>query len=118
MTLDNAISRLHAALDDEDIAPRWAWRVRQRLSAVKDALADEQVRVRDGWLAARAGRTDRARTQLLARVADLGSRVLERHDADPVPQELRRLLLDLERFRQRLHDLVYDSVSLELGGSE
>ena len=32
--------------------------------------------------------------------------------------EVQRLLTDLEHHVQRLHDLVYDSVSLELGGSE
>ena len=34
------------------------------------------------------------------------------------PGDLRRLVSDLERHRQRLNDLVYDSVTLELGGSE
>jgi hypothetical protein len=39
-------------------------------------------------------------------------------DVESILQEARRLLSDLEHYVQRLHDLVYDSVSLELGGSE
>jgi hypothetical protein len=35
-----------------------------------------------------------------------------------VRADLVRLVSALERYRQRLNDLVYDSVSLELGGSE
>jgi hypothetical protein len=35
-----------------------------------------------------------------------------------VATDVRRLLVDLEHYQQRRHDLVYDSVALELGGSE
>jgi hypothetical protein len=44
--------------------------------------------------------------------------VLDKLDTESILQETRRLLTDLEHHIQRLHDLVYDSVSLELGGSE
>ena len=48
----------------------------------------------------------------------LAAGVLDRLDADVILSELRRLQTDLEHYVQRVHDLVYDSVSLELGGSE
>ena len=56
--------------------------------------------------------------QLHARATTLASGVLDKLDADTILQETRRLLCDLEHHVQRLHDLVYDSVALELGGSE
>ena len=54
----------------------------------------------------------------MARLGELGPRVLDAVDVEPVRADLRRLVVDLERHRQHLNDLVYDSVSLELGGSE
>jgi hypothetical protein len=48
----------------------------------------------------------------------LSAGVLDKLDADAIVREVRRLLGDLEHHVQRVHDLVYDSVSLELGGSE
>ncbi len=33
-------------------------------------------------------------------------------------RELRRLVADISRHMQRLNDLVYDDVEIELGGSE
>jgi hypothetical protein len=117
-TLEDAIDELRQALNDSRIAQNWRWLVRQKLSAVKDALAAEQVRYFDGWLAAKASVSDRDRTQLLARIGALGPRVLERLDTERARTELGRLVEDLEHFRQRLHDLAYDSVSMEIGGSE
>ena len=58
------------------------------------------------------------RHQLHARATSLAAGVLEKLDTDSILRETRRLLTDLERHRQHLNDLVYDSVSLELGGSE
>ena len=53
-----------------------------------------------------------------ARHRALASGVLDKLDTERIVGELRRLVTDLEHHIQRLHDLVYDSVSLELGGSE
>ena len=39
-------------------------------------------------------------------------------DVDRVATELDRLVTDLEHHTQRLHDLAYDDVELEIGGSE
>ena len=60
----------------------------------------------------------RERVVLLRRLGELGPRVLEEPDVETVRSDLHRLVADLEHYRQHLNDLVYDSVSLELGGSE
>jgi hypothetical protein len=118
MTLESAIAELQETLGGSRTASNWRWLVRQRLSAVRQALSDESVQAWDGWLAARSGTTDRERRQLLGRISTIGSGLLDRLDADRVTAELRRLLNDVEHYRQRMHDLVYDSVSMEIGGSE
>jgi len=116
--LEHAIVGLQQALE----APRrhhvWRWLVRQRMAGVKDALTREVDREADAWLAAREQTLRQERNVLLRRLATLGPQVLEAPDVEPVRQDLRRLAVDLEHHRQRLNDLVYDSVSLELGGSE
>ena len=116
--LDTAIRELRQILASDSTAPEWRWNVRRRLSEVKDALAQHEARPPEAWLAARAGLSDRDRFQLHARVVALGAGVLDKKDVDGILHETRRLLSDLEHHLQREHDLVYDSVSLELGGSE
>jgi hypothetical protein len=116
--LEHAILGLRQAVD----APRrhhlWRWLVRHRMAGVKEALAIDRVRGGDAWLAARELGLHRERDGLLHRLADLGPRVLEAPEVETVRSDLQRLVSDLERHRQHLNDLVYDSVSLELGGSE
>lgn len=96
----------------------WRWTVRQRMAAVRDALVGEGGDPEDGWLAARGGRAFRERNVLLGRMSALGPQVLENPDVERVRTELRRLVSDISRHVQRLNDLVYDDVELELGGSE
>lgn len=120
--LNEALHRLESALD----APRrpgiplgnWRWVVRQRMAAVRDALAGEAAGSEDGWLAARGGSAFRERNALLSRLAILGTRVLDSPDPEATRLELKRLVVDIGRHVQRLHDLAYDEVELELGGSE
>jgi hypothetical protein len=116
--LETAIKELRQILAADCMSPEWRWNVRRRLSEVKDALGDPQARQHEAWLAARARLSTRDRFQLQARVTALSAGVLDKLDAERIVHEVRRLLGDLERFVQREHDLVYDSVSLELGGSE
>jgi hypothetical protein len=120
--LPGALQALDAALD----APRrsgvalgnWRWVVRQRMGAVRDALVGEAAGSDDGWLAARGGSAFRERNALLARLGAFGPTILETPDVEATRMELKRLLLDIQRHVQRLHDLAYDEVELELGGSE
>ena len=96
----------------------WRWTVRQRMASVRDALLGEVEGSDDGWLAARGGTAFRERNTLLGRLGDLGPQVLECPEVEGVRVELKRLLADIARHVQRLNDLVYDEVEMELGGSE
>lgn len=107
-----------AAASDSVSVGNWRWTVRQRMAAVRDVLAGEAGNPEDGWLAARGGRAFRERNVLLSRISSLGPQVLESPDVERVRSELRRLVSDIARHMQRLNDLVYDDVELELGGSE
>jgi hypothetical protein len=116
--LEHAIIGLQHAVN----APRrhltWRRLVRNRMAGVREALTRELPREGDAWLAARELTLRRERDVLLRRLSTLGSLVLEAPDLETVRSDLDRLVADLEHHRQRLNDLVYDSVSLELGGSE
>ncbi len=121
-TTTAALANLHEALD----APHgpgpalgtWRWAVRQRMAAVRDVLIAETATHEDEWLAARGGTVLRERNVLLTRLSAMGPQVLESQAVEDVRTELRRLLDDIRHHVQRLHDLAYDEVELELGGSE
>lgn len=92
--------------------------MRHRMAGLKEALSAAHTRASDAWLAARELTLERERQALLRRLAELGPQVVSAPDVEPVRHELHRLLADADRHRQRLSDLVYDAVALELGGSE
>ena len=116
--LETATRELRQILAADHRAPEWRWNVRRRLSEVKDALSSPLSGHQEAWLAARTRLSNRDRIQLQGRVSALATGVLDRLDADTILHEVKRLLGDLEHHVQREHDLFYDSVSLELGGSE
>lgn len=116
--LETAIKELRTIVAADCTAPEWRWNVRRRLSSAREALDDAQVVPTEAWLAARTRLSDRDRFRLQARINALSSGAMDRLAAGAILHETKRLLGDLERHRQREHDLVYDSVSLELGGSE
>lgn len=118
MNLESAISELQRTLDSSRSAAGWRLVARQQLAAVREALNDERFSSWDGWLAARSNGNARERQQLVGRISALGTGLMERLDTDRVATETRRLLVDVEHYRQKVHDLVYDSVSMEIGGSE
>lgn len=109
---------LEARHEPEMSLGSWRWSVRQQMALVRDTLLTEAEYADEGWLVARTGSLLRERSSLLARLSALGPAVLESPDVDAVHRELDRLLVDLGRHAQRLHDLAYDEVELELGGSE
>jgi len=120
--LGAALRGLQSALEvprsDGVALGNWRWVVRQRMALVRDALIGESNDPDDGWLAARGGSAFRERNQLLARLGALGPTVLESADIEQVRDEVKRLLVDIGHHVQRLHDLAYDDVEMELGGSE
>ena len=116
--LEHALIGLRQALDAPQRHHVWRRLVRLRMAGVRDALAGDWSRDGDEWLAARELSLRHERSTLLSRLALLGPRVLDDPNVETVRAELLRLVTDLEHHRQHLNDLVYDSVSLELGGSE
>jgi hypothetical protein len=117
----DALAGLHRALDtavSATDAGGWRWTVRRHLGQVRDAIEREHLDPADGWLSARHGRSARERAALLSRLAAYGPLVLEHPDLDEVRAGLKRLLGDIEHYVQRQHDLAYDEVELEIGGSE
>lgn len=117
-TLDHAILGLDQALDRPRRHQMWRWLVRHRISAVLDALSAESTHGHDAWLASRQSGLQRERDALLRKLDHLATQVLEAVDVEPVRSELKRAVAELGRHRQRLNDLLYDTVALELGGSE
>jgi hypothetical protein len=117
-SLESAVRGLSQTLGSPPRRHLWRWLVCHRLSEVGQALSAERPHEADAWLASRELVLHRERSILLARVADLEPVVLEDPALERVRLELRGLVVALERHRQRLNDLVYDNVSLELGGSE
>ena len=88
------------------------------MAAVRDALIDETDHPR-GRLARRPRRRGDPRAQRAARPAGrLGHPGARESRGGSGPAELKRLLTDISHHFQRLHDLAYDEVELELGGSE
>ena len=96
----------------------WRWTVRRRLVPVRDRLLREHPTRREAWLSARHTRALRERDDLLARLDQLSSLLLVAPDVDVIAGQLSRLLVDIEHHAQRVHDLAYDDVELEIGGSE
>lgn len=116
--LDHAISGLEQALERPQRQQMWRWLVSHRVAGVREALASETTRAVDAWLAPRQTSLTRERQMLLHKLTRLSGQVSDAPDLEPVRIELKRVVCDLERHRQRLNDLVYDTVSMELGGSE
>ncbi|HET8663416.1 MAG TPA: hypothetical protein VFM08_03795 [Nocardioides sp.] len=103
---------------DRSNAGSWRWSVRRQLVPVRDRLLREHPDRREAWLSARASRALRERDELLTRLNSLTSQVMTTPDLDDLADRLSRLLVDIEHHHQRVHDLAYDDVELEIGGSE
>jgi hypothetical protein len=103
---------------DRENAGAWRWQVRRQLVPVRDRLLREHPDRREAWLSARATRALRERDELLARLNGLTSQVMTAPDLADLADRLSRLLVDIEHHHQRVHDLAYDDVELEIGGSE
>lgn len=117
-----ALRELHQAIEAPTASGvalgNWRWTVRQRMATVREVLVREYDVPEEGWLNARRTAMLRERTALLMRMSDLGPRILEEHDVSGVRTDLLRLLGDVGHHLQRLRDLAYDDVEMELGGSE
>ncbi|WP_151083781.1 hypothetical protein [Nocardioides cynanchi] len=117
-TTTGPLDDLLRARDHAGDAGAWRWNVRRHLVPVREGLLREHSHRRNAWLSARATRVVRERDQLVIRLNHLASEVLVAPDVEAVAAQLSRLIGDIERHAQRLHDLAYDDVELEIGGSE
>lgn len=122
-TLSSGMAEALHGLEQAIVPPRpgvplgnWRWSLRQRLGSVRDALVEENPTAADGWLAARGGQAFRERGMLVSRLSLLADAALTAPDPEVLRQDLRRLIGDIGRHIQRLNDLAYDDVELELGG--
>ena len=109
---------LDRPVDGPAAAGQWRWEARRRLVAVHDLLAAQSDPAAGTWLAARGGSVVRRRMALLARARSLAAELVGDGDVDRLRRELLRLAFDLVHHAQRVRDLAYDEVELELGGSE
>lgn len=96
----------------------WRWAVRQRLVVVRDRLVAETYGASDGWLCERGNRLFHERSSLVARLRLAVRHALEAPDPETIRRDDKRLIADISRHLQRVNDLAYDDVELELGGSE
>lgn len=115
--LDHAIVGLEQALNKPPRQQSWRWLVRQRVGAVLEALAGENNRAADAWLACRQHMLMRERDVLSLKLDRIANEIRD-GEIEPLRIELSRILGELGRHRQRVNDLLYDTVALELGGSE
>jgi hypothetical protein len=92
--------------------------VRQRLGLVRDGLAAEHPQARDGWAVARERSVLRERQRLLTRLAIISPRILDAPEPESIRTEIKRLLHDIDRHRQRMQDVTWDEAEVDFGGSE
>ncbi|GAB3653766.1 hypothetical protein GCM10027596_04630 [Nocardioides korecus] len=115
--VESAVVDLRLALRSEGPEAERRGRLRAALEDVRRGTA-ATVTHDEAWLAAKDDCARRQARQLLARVSALLGAV---DAADEGPRRIfagaERLLVDLEHHVQRLHDLAYDEVELELGES-
>lgn len=113
--LDSAIRDVNELLTTPRAHPARARVVRARIARLHAALLSEPSSG-EGWQTARKDHLVRERGRLAARLHALASRA--ELGSELFSAELKRFVLDLQRHRQRVNDLVYDSASMDLGGSE
>lgn len=117
--LDAAVDSLATALKAPPrTSPFWRHVVRHHLDALTEALVQERSLTSDAWLSPRTFTLERERSQLLARLDALSLSVLDSAAVETLRHDLLRLVQDVSHHRQRVHDLYYDAVSLDVGGSE
>ncbi len=116
---EHAVQSLEEALHSPPRLKRsWCHIVRQRTGEVAEALTAESPVAMDPWLSARAGRLERERGRLLTRLRVLGTVLSDGADAEQAREGLRRLASELRHHHQRVNDLTYDALALDVGGSE
>jgi hypothetical protein len=116
---EHAVEGLEEALKSPPrLQQSWGHIVRRRAAQVAEALTAESPVAVDSWLSARAGQLERERNRLLTRLSVLGTLLAESTDLEKVRDGLCRLVLDVRHHHQRMNDLTYDELALDVGGSD
>jgi hypothetical protein len=116
---ESAVESLEQALESPPRFRRsWGHIVRLRAARVAEVLTAESPVAVDSWLAARVGHLDRERNRLLTRLTVLATMLGESSEIESVRDSFNRLVLDVRHHHQRVNDLTYDALALDVGGSE
>ena len=116
--LEQAVERLEQVLSASTAHGPWPQRVRHQLSGLEEVLATSAQHHGDPATEARAGHLDRERSELRHRAHRLAGLLEAPVEVEPLRSQLFRLATDLSHHAQRVNDLAYDRVSMEVGGSE
>lgn len=108
---------LRARPERPEELPLWRSQVREALAEIRSVVANAGLEA-PGPMSARGSVVLRERSVLLGRVSRGRSLARGDPDLDRLTLELRRLVADIRHHVQRVHDLAYDEVEQELGGSE
>lgn len=107
-----------ALLTPPRLQQSWRYLVKQRLTWIDAALAADNGYDAEPWLQPRLEQLQRERARLMGRTSFLATTICDAVDLEPVRTSLARLVHDLERYQQRVNDLAYDAVDMDVGGSE
>jgi hypothetical protein len=107
-----------AVLTPPRLQQSWRYLVKQRLTWVEAALAADGTDDAEPWLQPRRDRLRRERTQLRSRTSLLAGTICETLELEQARRSLARLVQDLQHYQQRVNDLAYDAVDMDVGGSE
>lgn len=117
--LDEAVTDLAAALTVPPRMPHlWRQLVGERLRTVDEQLRAERAVAQESWLTPRALHLHHERKRLLSRLAVLVATVAESPDLEAVRGAVHRFVQDVEHHHQRVGDLAYDALAMDVGGSE
>lgn len=116
---DDALAHVMTDLERLIGGPLGIWRsvVLKRLTEIREILLQRSSAEAD-WLQPRRTTMARERAGLLDRVDVQRNRVRTQADVESVARDVRRLVADVRHHLQRVHDVAWDEVEGEVGGSE
>lgn len=116
---DDALAHVVTDLERLVGGPLGIWRsvVLKRLTEIREILLQGSSAETD-WLQPRRTTMARQRASLLDRVDAERHRVRTLADVESVSHDVRRLVTDVRHHLQRVHDVAWDEVEAEVGGSE
>jgi hypothetical protein len=114
--LSTAMLSLEQAIGAPRRSTLWRRIVKKRVGDLRQALESYEDAPSAPWLTPRRESLLRERRRISGRLGEIESRLAADFDPHYVRARLSRLLHDIDRHRQRVADLVYDHLALDLGG--